>query len=273
MGAALAHPGGIEVRPVGGVQRHGRQANEPTPRVCPRAARQLGWCRDHTTSMSSSSAPAPVATSPPSAPPSSASPSPWWRRSTGAVSASTSAASRPRRCCKNAELAHTLPHEKDKFGIEGDATMSYGPTHKRSREVSAGHRQGRPLPDEEEQDHRDRRLGHARAARPGSTWRRTATRPSYTCDNLIIATGATVRLLPGHRAQRQRRDLRGADPRRRAARLDHHRRLRRDRRRVRLRDEELRRRRDDRRVPRPDGARPRTPTCPRSCSSTTRSSA
>ena len=39
---------------------------------------------------------------------------------------------------KNAELAHVLTHEKDKFGIEGDATMSYGPTHRRSRQVSDG---------------------------------------------------------------------------------------------------------------------------------------
>ena len=39
---------------------------------------------------------------------------------------------------KNAELAHVLAHEKDKFGIEGDATMAFGPTHKRSRQVSAG---------------------------------------------------------------------------------------------------------------------------------------
>jgi dihydrolipoamide dehydrogenase len=39
---------------------------------------------------------------------------------------------------KNAELAHLLQHEKAKFGIEGDATMSFGPTHQRSRQVSAG---------------------------------------------------------------------------------------------------------------------------------------
>ncbi len=39
---------------------------------------------------------------------------------------------------RNAELAHVLTHEKDKFGIEGDATMAFGPTHKRSRQVSAG---------------------------------------------------------------------------------------------------------------------------------------
>ncbi len=37
---------------------------------------------------------------------------------------------------KNAELAHTLTHEKAKYGIEGDATMSFGPTHARSRKVS-----------------------------------------------------------------------------------------------------------------------------------------
>ena len=39
---------------------------------------------------------------------------------------------------RNAELAHILEHEKDKFGIEGNATMAYAPTHQRSRQVSAG---------------------------------------------------------------------------------------------------------------------------------------
>jgi len=37
---------------------------------------------------------------------------------------------------RNAELAHILEHEKDKFGITGDATMDFKPTHARSREVS-----------------------------------------------------------------------------------------------------------------------------------------
>ena len=85
---------------------------------------------------------------------------------------------------KNAELAHTLQHEKAKFGIEGDATMSFGPTHKRSRDVSAGHRQGCPLPDEEEQDHRDRRLGHPdqrdRDRRQGRATARPPATPSTT---------------------------------------------------------------------------------------------
>ncbi|HEV7147161.1 MAG TPA: FAD-dependent oxidoreductase, partial [Pedococcus sp.] len=39
---------------------------------------------------------------------------------------------------RNAELSHILTHEKDNFGIEGDATMSFKPTHARSRAVSAG---------------------------------------------------------------------------------------------------------------------------------------
>src|SRR3982750_1020389 len=39
---------------------------------------------------------------------------------------------------KNAELAHTLTHEKDKYGITGDATMAFGPTPARSRSVSEG---------------------------------------------------------------------------------------------------------------------------------------
>src|SRR5918912_3642172 len=39
---------------------------------------------------------------------------------------------------RNAELAHVLTHEKEVFGIQGDASMAFGPTHERSRKVSAG---------------------------------------------------------------------------------------------------------------------------------------
>src|SRR3954465_2542375 len=37
---------------------------------------------------------------------------------------------------RNAELSHILTHEKAKFGITGDASMDFKPTHPRSREVS-----------------------------------------------------------------------------------------------------------------------------------------
>src|SRR3954467_1328732 len=39
---------------------------------------------------------------------------------------------------RNAELAHVLTHERDVFGIEGEASMSFGPAHARSRKVSGG---------------------------------------------------------------------------------------------------------------------------------------
>ena len=38
---------------------------------------------------------------------------------------------------RNAELAHMLTHEKDVFGIQGEASMAFGPTHERSRARSA----------------------------------------------------------------------------------------------------------------------------------------
>ena len=91
--------------------------------VRPRAVVPSAWARSRgpshpdrlppwLISMSLCSVPDPVATSRRSARRSSARRSPSSRSSTGAVSASTSAASRARRCCKNAELAHTLTHEK-----------------------------------------------------------------------------------------------------------------------------------------------------------------
>src|SRR3954465_15877163 len=39
---------------------------------------------------------------------------------------------------RNAELSHIITHEKDKFGITGDASMDFKPTHERSRKVSEG---------------------------------------------------------------------------------------------------------------------------------------
>ena len=104
------------------------------------------------------------------------------------MSASTSAASPPRRCCATPSSRTSSTHEKDKFGITGDASMDFKPTHARSREVSDSHRQGRPLPDEEEQDRGDRRLGHlhrrqddrgrsSRTARPARSPPTTSSSP------------------------------------------------------------------------------------------------
>ena len=97
---------------------------------------------------------------------------------------------------KNAELAHTLQHEKARFGIEGDATMSFGPTHKRSRDVSAGIVKGvHFLMKKNKITEID---GWGTLSGPtGIDVAKDGETTSYTFDNLIIAAGATVRLVPG----------------------------------------------------------------------------
>ena len=102
---------------------------------------------------------------------------------------------------KNAELAHVLQHERDKFGIEGEATMSYGPTHKRSRQVSDGIVKGVHFLMKKNKITELDGLGTLTGARDGrhgfDVKGPDGNVASYTCDNLILATGATVRMLPG----------------------------------------------------------------------------
>src|ERR671912_183666 len=98
---------------------------------------------------------------------------------------------------RNAELAHTLTHEKAKFGIEGDATMAFGPTHERSRKVSAGIVKGvHYLMKKNKITEID---GWGTLTGPNAIDVKDAEggTTSYSFDNLIIATGATVRMLPG----------------------------------------------------------------------------
>ena len=97
---------------------------------------------------------------------------------------------------KNAELAHTLTHEKAKYGIEGDATMSFGPTHKRSRQVSAGIVKGVHFLMKKNKITEIDGWGTLTSATSIDVAKDGST-TSYTFDNLIIATGATVRTLPG----------------------------------------------------------------------------
>ncbi len=93
---------------------------------------------------------------------------------------------------KNAELAYTLAHERDKFGIEGEATMQFGVTHARSRKVSEGIVKGVHY------------LMKKNKITEIDGWG-TLKSPTeidvdgtlYTFDHLIIATGAQVRMLPG----------------------------------------------------------------------------
>lgn len=102
---------------------------------------------------------------------------------------------------KNAELAHLLTHEKAKFGIEGDATMAFGPTHKRSRQVSAGIVKGVHFLMKKNKITEIDGWGTLTGAADGTQGIEVkddaGQSTSYTCDDLIIATGATTRLIPG----------------------------------------------------------------------------
>ncbi len=102
---------------------------------------------------------------------------------------------------KNAELAHVLTHEKAKFGIEGDATMAYGPTHARSRQVSAGIVKGVHFLMKKNKITEIDGWGTLQGAKDGKQTVEVkaadGTATTFTCDNLIIATGATTRLIPG----------------------------------------------------------------------------
>ncbi|WP_374458303.1 dihydrolipoyl dehydrogenase [Nocardioides sp.] len=98
---------------------------------------------------------------------------------------------------KNAELAHTLQHEKAKFGIEGDATMAFGPTHKRSRDVSAGIVKGVHFLMKKNKITEIDGWGTLAGRNDVDVKDKDGQTTRYTFDNLIIAAGAKVRLVPG----------------------------------------------------------------------------
>jgi dihydrolipoamide dehydrogenase len=98
---------------------------------------------------------------------------------------------------KNAELAHTLHHEKAKFGIEGDATMAFGPTHKRSRDVSAGIVKGVHFLMKKNKITEIDGWGTLTGPTGIDVKDKDGQTTGYTFDNLIIAAGAKVRLVPG----------------------------------------------------------------------------
>ncbi|GGF31035.1 dihydrolipoyl dehydrogenase [Marmoricola endophyticus] len=98
---------------------------------------------------------------------------------------------------RNAELAHLLEHEKDLFGITGEVSMEYGATHARSRKVSKGIVNG---------VHYLMKKNKITEIDGWGTFKDSATltvelndggTDEITWDDLIIATGATTRLVPG----------------------------------------------------------------------------
>src|SRR4051812_9664603 len=98
---------------------------------------------------------------------------------------------------KNAELAHTLTHDKAKYGIQGDATMSFGPTHARSRQVSAGIVKGVHYLMKKNKITEIDGWGTLTGPKGIDVKGKDGSTTSYSFDSLIIATGATVRSVPG----------------------------------------------------------------------------
>ncbi|GAA3870490.1 dihydrolipoyl dehydrogenase [Leifsonia kafniensis] len=98
---------------------------------------------------------------------------------------------------RNAELAHIFQHQADLFGIRGDVTFDYGAAFERSRTVADGRVKGvHYLMKKNAITEID---GHGTFTDP-HTIEVTLTNggtQAVTFDDAIIATGSTVRLLPG----------------------------------------------------------------------------
>ncbi|WP_295012789.1 dihydrolipoyl dehydrogenase [uncultured Microbacterium sp.] len=98
---------------------------------------------------------------------------------------------------KNAELAHTLNHKADFFGISGEFTMDYGKAFDRSRVVADGRVKGiHFLMKKNKVTEYDGR-GTFTGPKAITVTKADGSTEEVTFDNVIIATGSTVRLLPG----------------------------------------------------------------------------
>lgn len=98
---------------------------------------------------------------------------------------------------RNAELAHVLTHEKDKFGITGDATMSYEPAHARSRKVSDGIVKGVHFLMKKNKITEVDGWGTITSPTTMSVQADDGATSDIEFSHLIIATGATTKMLPG----------------------------------------------------------------------------
>ncbi|MFJ4252208.1 dihydrolipoyl dehydrogenase [Microbacterium sp. NPDC090003] len=98
---------------------------------------------------------------------------------------------------KNAEIAHTLKHKADFFGISGEFSLDYGKAFDRSRVVADGRVKGiHFLMKKNKVTEYDGR-GTFTGPKAISVAKSDGQVEEVTFDNVIIATGSTVRLLPG----------------------------------------------------------------------------
>lgn len=98
---------------------------------------------------------------------------------------------------KNAELAHTLNHKAEFFGISGEFTIDYGKAFDRSRVVADGRVKGiHFLMKKNKVTEYDGR-GTFTGPKAISVAKSDGSTEEVTFDNAIISTGSKVRLLPG----------------------------------------------------------------------------
>ncbi|WP_230007519.1 dihydrolipoyl dehydrogenase, partial [Microbacterium sp. Bi128] len=98
---------------------------------------------------------------------------------------------------RNADLAHTFHAKADLFGISGDVHFDFGKAFDRSRSVAAGHVKGIHYLMKKNKVTEYEGRGHFVDDHTLDVTKADGSKEQVTFDNVIIATGSTVRLLPG----------------------------------------------------------------------------
>ncbi|MDQ1122545.1 dihydrolipoyl dehydrogenase [Microbacterium trichothecenolyticum] len=98
---------------------------------------------------------------------------------------------------RNADLAHTFHAKADLFGISGDVHFDFGKAFDRSRSVAAGHVKGIHYLMKKNKVTEYEGRGSFADDHTLNVTLTDGSKEQVTFDNVIIATGSTVRLLPG----------------------------------------------------------------------------
>ncbi len=98
---------------------------------------------------------------------------------------------------KNAEIAHTLKHKADFFGISGEISIDFGAAFDRSRVVADGRVKGIHYLTKKNKITEFEGRGTFTGPKAITVTKADGSTEEVTFDNAIIATGSTVRLLPG----------------------------------------------------------------------------
>ena len=98
---------------------------------------------------------------------------------------------------RNAALAHTFPHQASTFGMSGDVTFDFGAAFDRSRTVAEGRVKGIHFLMKKNKVTEYQGRGTFVDANTIAVALSDGSSDTVTFDNVIIATGSTVRLLPG----------------------------------------------------------------------------